>query len=286
MKKLSIITINYNNRDGLRKTIESVVNQTWQDFEYIVIDGGSTDGSVEVIKEYADRIDYWVSEPDKGIYNALNKGVAVAQGEYCNFMNSGDCFYASDTLERVFEINPTADIVCGNTYSSYLKVPPQEITFEFIFNESICHQCAFIRTTLMKKYGYDEKYKIVADRKFFVQALLLDNCSYQALDVDVVKYDITGFSAANPVQSRLEYAQALEELVPERIRLDYGRKSQGELYGDTDYDKLFIEIRKRNYRKIVYTATILLMRFFAIFKKSARFIKDYPLRINGNTNRP
>lgn len=279
MKKLSIITINFNNRDGLRKTIESVVNQTWQEFEYIIIDGGSTDGSVEVIKEYADRIDYWISEPDKGIYNALNKGVAVAKGEYCNFMNSGDCLYAPDTLEKVFTTSPTADIVCGNTHSSFLKVPPKEITFDFLFNQSICHQCAFIRTSLMQKYGYDEKYKIVADRKFFVQALLLENCSYDAIDVDVVKYDITGFSAANPVQSRLEYAQVLEELVPERIRIDYGRKSQGELYGDTDYDKLFIEIRKRNYRKIVYTATILLMRFFAIFKKSARFIKDYPLRI-------
>ena len=88
--KLSVITINFNNRDGLRKTIESVVNQTYNDFEYIIIDGGSTDGSVDVIKEYADRIDYWVSEPDKGIYNAMNKGIDVAKGEYCIFMNSGD----------------------------------------------------------------------------------------------------------------------------------------------------------------------------------------------------
>ena len=85
--KLSVITINFNNRDGLRKTIESVVNQTYKDFEYIVIDGGSTDGSVDVIKEYTDRIDYWVSEPDKGIYNAMNKGIDVAQGEYCLFLN-------------------------------------------------------------------------------------------------------------------------------------------------------------------------------------------------------
>lgn len=280
MKKLSIITINYNNRDGLRKTIESVVNQTWQELEYIIIDGGSTDGSVEVIKEYADRIDYWVSEPDKGIYNALNKGVAVAKGEYCNFMNSGDCLYDSDTLEKVFATLPTADIVCGNTYSSYLKVPPQEITFEFLFNESICHQCAFIRTTLMQKYGYDEKYKIVADRKFFVQALLLDNCSYQAIDVNVVKYDITGFSSANPAPSRLEYAKVLEELVPERIRLDYGRKSQGNLYGDTDYEKLFIEIRKRNYRKPIYTFVVGLLRIIAIFVSSASFIKKFPLKLN------
>ena len=80
--KLSVITINYNNRDGLKKTIESVVNQTYKDFEYIIIDGGSTDGSVEVLKEYSDKIDYWVSEPDKGIYNAMNKGIDIAKGEY------------------------------------------------------------------------------------------------------------------------------------------------------------------------------------------------------------
>lgn len=87
--------------------------------------------------------------------------------------------------------------------------------------------------------------------------------------MDVVKYDITGFSAANPVQSRLEYAQVLEELVPERIRIDYGRKSQGELYGDTDYDKLFVEIRKRNYRKPIYTLVVGLLRIIAVFVGSA-----------------
>lgn len=94
--KLSIITINYNNREGLRKTIESVVAQTTREFEYIVIDGGSTDGSVDVIKEFSDYIDYWVSEPDKGIYNAMNKGVKVAHGDYCQFLNSGDWLYDSN----------------------------------------------------------------------------------------------------------------------------------------------------------------------------------------------
>ena len=101
--KLSVITINFNNRDGLRKTIESVVKQTYKDFEYIIIDGGSTDGSVDVIKEYADKIDYWVSEPDKGIYNAMNKGIDVAKGEYCIFMNSGDVFFSNDVYNEVYE---------------------------------------------------------------------------------------------------------------------------------------------------------------------------------------
>lgn len=98
-RKFSIITINYNNKEGLRKTIESVVGQSFRDFEYIIIDGGSTDGSIEVIKEYAGKVDYWVSEPDKGIYHAMNKGVLQAHGEYLNFMNSGDEFYNNGVLQ-------------------------------------------------------------------------------------------------------------------------------------------------------------------------------------------
>lgn len=275
--KLSVITINYNNSEGLRKTVESVINQTWNDFEYIIIDGGSTDGSVEVIKEYSNHINYWISEPDKGIYNALNKGLSVAKGEYCNFMNSGDCFYSPTTLSEVFTSKPSADILCGITHSDYVKIPPQEITFDFLFNGCICHQCAFIRTSIMKKYGYDEKYKIVSDRKFFVQALILDNCSYQALDVDVVKYDITGLSANNPVLSRLEYDKVLQELIPERIRIDYGRKYIGEIYGDSWYDKLFVEIRRRNYRNMIYTLCVCVLSMIALFKKSALFIKEFPI---------
>ena len=281
---LSIITINYNNREGLRKTIESVVNQTYQDFEYIVIDGGSTDGSTKVIEEYADKIDYWVSEKDNGIYHAMNKGIKKVSGEYCIFMNSGDSFCSPSAIATVFAKQVSTDIICGNTYTNELKAPPQEITLDFLFNTSICHQCAFIRSSLMKKYGYDEKYKIVADRKFFILALIYDNCSYQAIDVDVVNYDITGFSAVNPVLSRLEYDKVLEELIPERIRIDYGRKIQGELYGDTWYDKLFVEIRKRNYRTIIYSLSTIILYILSFFKSSASFIREFPLRENNDLN--
>ena len=96
--KYSIITVNFNNKEGLRKTIESVIHQTFHDFEFIVIDGGSTDGSADVLKEYHTQIDYWVSEPDGGIYQGMNKGIKKATGDYLNFMNSGDCFFAVDVL--------------------------------------------------------------------------------------------------------------------------------------------------------------------------------------------
>ena len=101
MAKYTIITINYNNGKELRRTIESVINQTLTDFEHVVIDGGSTDDSISIIKEYADRIDFWISERDKGVYNAMNKGLSHAHGEYVNFMNSGDSFYSPTVLEEI-----------------------------------------------------------------------------------------------------------------------------------------------------------------------------------------
>ena len=111
---LSIITVNLNNLKGLRKTIDSIISQTWRDFEWIIIDGGSTDGSRELIEQYQEHFAYWCSEPDKGVYNAMNKGIAKAKGVYLNFMNSGDVFYSNDTLERVFESSPCADMVYGD----------------------------------------------------------------------------------------------------------------------------------------------------------------------------
>lgn len=276
---VSIITINYNNKDGLRKTIESVIHQNFKSFEFIIIDGGSTDGSFEVIQEYKKYIDYWVSEPDNGIYNAMNKGIAKAQGKYCNFMNSGDCFANNDVLKHVFTNGNEADIICGNTYWTKWTEPPKEITFDSLFNGTICHQCAFINRRLLLKYKYDEKLKIVADRKFFLQSLIFENCSYQAINIDIVIYDLNGFSSHNRVLSDLEYQQVLEELIPERIRIDYGKKYKGILYGDTDYEKLFFEIGQRKYRNYIYTIVVIFMKIAALFINSAKFINLYPLKL-------
>lgn len=275
---VSVITINYNNKAGLSETIESVARQTFNDIEYIIIDGGSTDGSKEVIENNRQHISYWVSEPDKGIYNAMNKGIAHATGDYCIFMNSGDCFYDETVIGKVVPCMMDADLVCGNTVmSDGSRVEARkEITFSSLFEHAICHQSCFIRTSLMKKHLYDESLKIVADRKFFVQALVLDNCSYQAVDVDIVRYDITGFSAQNPVASRLEYAKVLEELIPERIRMDYGRESKGSLYGDSAYDKLFSEIRLREYRKPIYSLTVKFLKLVSKIKHSASFVYSFP----------
>lgn len=276
--KLSVITVNYNDKPGLQKTLLSVIGQTYTDYEYIIIDGGSTDGSVDLIRQYSDSISYWVSERDKGIYNAMNKAIDVAKGEYCIFLNSGDTLFSNDTVEQVFLSNPSGDVICGSTQTvEKLKEAPDEITLEYLFSNTICHQCAFIRTSLMAKYKYDEKYRIVADRKFFLQALIIDNCSYLKVPIVVVNYDIEGFSANNPVLSKLEYDSVLEELFPIRILRDYGRKIKGELYGETLYDKLFVEIRGRNYNKVVYSLVVVFLRIVSWFKKSATFITNFPI---------
>ena len=135
--KFSIITINLNNKAGLTKTIESVILQTYTDFEYIVIDGDSMDGSKAVIQQYQDKIDYWVSEPDTGIYQAMNKGIKVAQGEFLLFLNSGDCLVSDKILEAVAEsimVPFRADIYSGDLYLNNRKTDkliesPTEVTF-------------------------------------------------------------------------------------------------------------------------------------------------------------
>ena len=153
--KYSIITVNYNNKEGLRNTIESVIHQTYRDFEFIVIDGGSTDGSAEVLKEYDSQITYWVSEKDKGIYNAMNKGIAKATGDYLNFMNSGDCFYDEGVLSRVAHVESDADFIVGRDYHfnerlqrGHASIQPPRTTMMHFFVATLDHQSSFIRREL------------------------------------------------------------------------------------------------------------------------------------------
>ena len=225
--KYSVITINYNNSEGLRHTIESVAGQTYKDYEYIIIDGGSTDGSVEVIKKYADRIDYWVSEPDGGIYNAMNKGVAQAHGEYCIFMNSGDCFYDQNVLERVSGTNSEDDIVIGklssNKDNKVLFNPPLSgrISMYYLYSATVPHQSSFIRTELLRQFPYDEDLKIVSDWKFFVQAIIMNDCSVKYIDDYVATFDLEGISTSNPDKMWKEKEKVLSNMFPPKVLEDY-----------------------------------------------------------------
>lgn len=281
--KLSIITINYNNCDGLRKTIESVVNQTWQEFEYIIIDGGSTDGSVEVIKEYADRIDYWVSEPDKGIYNAMNKGVAVAHGEYCQFLNSGDALSDTNVIKCIVsDLEDKALYFAKTRFMDTLGIitTPQQITMRTLYTRSLPHPSSYIQRQLLQKFPYDETLRIVSDWKFWIQAIIMENCSYGIIDVIAVDFDTNGISAKQKNIAQKERDAVLKQFLPSRIYIDYFQEINGTNYTDTEYDKLFIEIRKRNYRKPIYTFVVGLLRIMAVFVGSASFIKKYPLKLD------
>lgn len=257
--KYSIITINYNNKDGLKKTIESVINQSYRNFEYIIIDGGSTDGSVDIIKEYEKHINYWVSEPDKGVYNAMNKGIMKAHGDYLNFMNSGDCFYSSQTLERISLI-PNVDIIMGKSFisSNIIVSPHYPVTLYSICVYGINHQAVFYKKSFCTKYLYDESLKYVSDFKLTIQCLIVDNCSYEITNEIIAIYDTTGISSCNPTEVDKERDIVLKQLFPHRLADDlaFFRQLRSPLLSDIKYISKTYLFHKFIY-KIVHTAVVI-----------------------------
>jgi glycosyltransferase involved in cell wall biosynthesis len=200
--KLSIITINKNNAAGLEKTIQSVVAQTFSDFEYIVIDGASDDGGVDVIKKYADNITYWVSEPDAGIYNAMNKGIRAARGDFCLFLNSADYLIEAETLQNVFaEIAglEDADIYysdCISDDNSYKKSSEQITIIDLISVCNLNHQNTIIKRSLFLQHGlYNENLPIVADREFWLKEKWQYKSEFQHIETNISIYDKKGISS-------------------------------------------------------------------------------------------
>jgi glycosyltransferase involved in cell wall biosynthesis len=204
--KISVITINYNNADGLKKTIESVLAQDSADFEYVVIDGNSSDGSQQVLDNYKAQIGYALSEPDTGIYNAMNKGIRAAKGDYLLFLNSGDTLLENDTLTKVgHRIDATKDLYYGNQIflsdrSGKMEewTFPQKLTFGFFIDNSLPHQATFIRRSLFDTiFMYNETLKIASDWEFFMVAVCIRKVSYEHIGMVVSEYDFTGISS-NP----------------------------------------------------------------------------------------
>ncbi len=230
--KFTIITVNYNNSLGLSQTIGSLIDQTYKDFEYIIIDGGSTDGSVDIIRESEKHISYWISEKDNGIYHAMNKGIAQAHGDYCLFLNSGDYLYDKSVLEHISEVISDEDILVGRIYSkdgrNIFLPPTREISFYYLYSATIPHQSSFIKTVLLKQYPYDENMKIVSDWKFFLEAVILHNCSVKFVDVNVTIFDVEGVSTSNPQKMWEEKQQVLNELFPSRVLKDYQQMKSSE----------------------------------------------------------
>lgn len=221
--KLSIITVNFNHKDGLKNTIISVINQkSFDDYEFIVIDGGSTDGSKELIEEYASHINYWVSERDGGIYNGMNKGIKVAKGDYLIFMNSGDTFYNDRVLHDVFKCERNADFITGNhVVGSEIHTSPLEVTCRYMFNTALYHQATFIKADMFRGQLYDEHYKIVADWAHMFKCLILDNAIYQHIDVIVCQCEEGGISSTQWEKVTNERLNFLRKTLPVRIYNDY-----------------------------------------------------------------
>jgi glycosyltransferase involved in cell wall biosynthesis len=201
---VTIITVTYNSGPGLRRAIESVIGQSYPSIEYIIIDGGSTDGTVECIKEYSEQISYWVSEPDKGIYNAMNKGIDRANGELVYFLNSDDYFFNNQVIGDVVEIylkeQRTVDVIYGDVmkYGKQLGIIGKMgrcIELKDVQKgRVICHQGIFMKRDLLVEHKFNEKYKIVADYELQVK-LLLQRRRFLYVDMLIAYYSIDGFSS-------------------------------------------------------------------------------------------
>jgi len=223
--KLSVITVNYNNKAGLQRTIDSVVCQTWRDFEWIVIDGGSTDGSKELLEQYQQHFAYWCSEPDGGVYNAMNKGIARAKGDYLLFLNSGDALYDENVLQTIDDIHSSADIITGQA----IRMDTNELLRQYdknllmqLYLDTLNHQATFIKRELFKDTCYDESLKIVSDWKFWMEAILWKRASVDVVDVIVTKQDMNGISGGNFSQNgnlqQLEREKVMDEIFPDFLK--------------------------------------------------------------------
>lgn len=247
--KLSIITINYNNAEGLRKTMDSVLAQTYTEIEYIIVDGASTDGSVDVIRELATRPTIkWVSEKDNGIYNAMNKGIRMATGEYIQILNSGDILAADDVTERMFQAMGYGQWAIDNEtnrqspianrpqisifYGNMIKVNAAgevvgrsgytEYSLRQFYSSTLNHDCAYIRKDLFEEYGlYDESLKIVSDWKWYLQAIGLGRVKPEYVDIDVTIFDDGGISETNLDLRNAERRKVLQEVLPPAVLWDY-----------------------------------------------------------------
>ena len=265
--KLSIITINWNNADGLRRTLESVASQANRNFEHIIVDGGSTDGSVDVIKEYESTIKQsvtidqsiiqnkehestikrsitinqstiqimWVSEKDKGIYEAMNKGIRMAKGEYLLFLNSGDALENAEVVENFYKADVKTDIATGieKETNGHLIYPKKEekLCYSFFYDDTLMHQSTFIRRDAFERFGmYNEDNRIVSDWEWFFNAIMKQDASYQPLDFVVALFDGEGISNSKRVlQSHNEEREGVRQRILPRVRRDYNELKRLEL---------------------------------------------------------
>lgn len=223
--RFSIITVTWNNATGLRRTLDSVRQQTCHDYELIVIDGASTDGTADVIEANRDIITVAVSEKDSGIYNAMNKGITYATGEYVVFMNAGDCFAAADTLSVVSQCS--SDIILGGAvYGDSQRMPLPEMTLYDMLSVGINHQSTYYKTELLKRYRFDESYKVIADLKSVVEPMARDKASVSCITSVLSVCEGGGLSKQRWRDALTEKRRIIDEVVDPFYRRDYARMAR------------------------------------------------------------
>lgn len=207
--KISVVTVSYNCEDVIEDTIQSVTSQTYTNIEYIIIDGKSKDSTLDIVNRYKNQIDIIVSEPDKGIYDAMNKAINMASGDYIIFMNAGDIFYNNRIIEKVFsdkEIGK-ADIIYGSVAfdkkGKEIELKPLNLN-EFWKGSRFCHQSAFISLNLHKEFLYDLKYKIAADFNFF-NKMYNSGKDFHFIDFPFSKISMGGISDLGRIKLIQEY---------------------------------------------------------------------------------
>lgn len=232
MPQLTIITVNYNNCNGLKRTLASVRNQNFNDFEHIIIDAASTDGSLELIKSYQNQISYWVSEPDRGIYHGMNKGIAAANGQYLLFLNSGDYLIDANALTVALEDLKT-DIGFGyHTVADAsgklisIDYKDRNIDFGFFVMSTLPHSSTFIRKTLFERLGYyDENYRIAADWVFFFKAVVYNRSTVSRIERAIGVFELGGISThSNNTELVKEERTRFLKTIMDDYAIDYIRQ--------------------------------------------------------------
>lgn len=219
LPKISIVTVVYNDAAHLEKTMLSVLNQKYPNIEYIIIDGGSTDGTVDVIKTYSDRLAFWISEKDSGIYDAMNKGIEHATGEWINFMNSGDYFY-SDTV--FFEVLKSENLESDLLYGSFIGTIGGSAVLHEAFDDvrdkawqgmRVCHQALFAKTEIMKRFKFNTKYRVSADGDFIAKCIS-KGFKFKKVPVTIFEVGTLGFSDKHWFLARKENWLIAREYFP------------------------------------------------------------------------
>ena len=222
---ISIITVVFNGEKYLEETIQSVINQTYSNVEYIIIDGGSSDGTLDIIKKYEGKIDYWVSEKDKGIYDAMNKGIDVASGEWINFMNAGDGFYADDVLDKIFILNQykNKNILYGDVETNYGNFRAIHKAGNLInLNKSMqfSHQSTFFNAKYHKSSKYDLAYKLSADYLNIISIYSREKETFSYLNIPISVVNTEGVSEINIFNSVLERWRAVKQIKNSSFKID------------------------------------------------------------------